>query len=43
MCVYVSHCCSCYTQRGETALDLAKCVRQHDVVAYLEEIGEYTY
>ena len=43
MCHDESLCCSCYTQRGDTALDLAKQYTIHDVVAYLEEIGEYTY
>ena len=46
MCVYVS----CWLtllfllhQDGKTALDLAKQENKHDVVTYLEEIGEYTY
>ena len=41
MCHDDSHCYSCYTQRGETALDTAKDWDKHDVVTYLEGIGEW--
>ena len=42
VCVMMAHCCSCYTQDGETALDRAKYGKKHDVVTYLEEIGKCT-
>ena len=46
MCVYVSWWLTLLFllhQAGETALDRAKHRNEHEVVAYLEEIGEYTY
>ena len=46
MCVYVSWWLTLLFllhQDGETALDMAKDGDKHDVVTYLEEIGEYTY
>ena len=46
MCVYVSWWLTLLFllhQKGETALDVAKRWDNHDVVTYLEEIGEYTY